>query len=627
MSAVDSMLRWWRNGEPARTVITRNFEPRETPAVQQESPWLARLDAAQIPRTLQYPTTTLGRLLDQTADRFGDSPAIVYHNDRCSYRQLLGRVNRLAGALATLGVVKGDRVLLTLPNCPEYVASFFAIQKLGAVVVNAGPLVGSDDLSHIIKVTRPRVAISLDLQAKLLDRLGRGSSIEHFVWVSLQAYQGVFKRLGYQFKLWQEREAHNGARHHTLAAVLDRAPARPPTTISDQNDTAVLQPTGGTTGTPKLAELSHRNLLANAVQVCVCSSNRIGQETILTVLPMFHVYGLTLCLVSGVFSASRLVLLTRFEAEETLETLRRERATIFPLVPAICAALSDELEKEQESEGLNGLRLCISGAAPLPVSLAERFEKLSATKVVEGYGLSEASPVTHSNLAGDCRHGTIGLPMPDTDCRIVDPENPAREMPAGESGELLISGPQIMRGYYGDAEQTRRALSVDADGRTWLHTGDLARMEPDGYFVILDRKKDMIIRSGLKIFPARVEKALQRDPRVMEAAVVGRDDPVHTQVVVAYLVSAVPAEQRESLVQDLRKLCREHLAPYEVPAEFFFIEKLPRSPLGKLLKKDLVPHGPAEGNGNGANGGNGHSAKKASPSRPAGRGTEGQSTS
>ena len=283
-------------------------------------------------------------MLDQTADRFGGLPAIAYHNERLNYCELLARVNRLAGGLASLGVEKGDRVLLTLPNCPEYVTSFFAIQKLGAIVVNAGPLVGPDDLIHIIKITRPRAAIGLDLQAKSLDRLGRQTSIEQFVWVSLQTYQGVFKRLGYQFKLWHERERHGGsARHHTLAALLEHAPARPPTTISDPNETAVLQPTGGTTGTPKLAELSHRNLLANAMQVSVWMSNRHGQETILAVLPMFHVYGLTTCLLSGVFSGSRLVLLTRFGAEETLETLRRERVTVFPLVPAICDALSNEI--------------------------------------------------------------------------------------------------------------------------------------------------------------------------------------------------------------------------------------------------------------------------------------------
>jgi len=620
MTAVDSMLKWWKNGELVGPAPTRTPEVRQQTAAPPEPAWLARLDAAQMPRTLVYPSTTLGRILDQTADRFGDSPAIVYHHDRWNYRQLLERVNRLAGALASLGVHKGDRILLTLPNCPEFVTSFFAIQKLGAIVVNAGPLVGPDDLSHIIKVSRPRAVIGLDLQAKSLDRMGRGSSIEHFVWVSLQTYQGVFKRLGYQFKLWQEREKQGGAaRHHTLAAILDRAPARPPTTISDPNDTAILQPTGGTTGTPKLAELSHRNLLANTMQVCIWANNRQGQETILAVLPMFHVYGLTLCLLSGIFSAARLVLLTRFGAEEALHMLRRERATIFPLVPAICDALSNEIEKEHEPAGLVGLRLCISGAAPLPIAVAERFERLTGARVIEGYGLSEASPVTHSNLANDGRHGSIGLPMPDTDCRIVDPENPSREMPTGESGELLVSGPQIMRGYYGDAEQTHRALTVDGNGRIWLHTGDVALMEPDGYFVILDRKKDMIIRSGLKIFPARVEKVLQSDARVIEAAVVGRDDAVHTQIVVAHIVSGVPAEQRDPLVDDLRKLCREHLAPYEVPAEFHFIDALPRSPLGKLLKKDLVAKAPADANGNG------NKAEKSSPRRHGD--TEAQSTS
>jgi long-chain acyl-CoA synthetase len=543
-------------------------------------------------------------MLDQTADRFGDAPALAYHHDRCNYRELLSRVNRLAGALASLGVKKGDRVLLTLPNCPEYVTSFFAIQKLGAVVVNAGPLVGPDDLSHIIHVTCPHVVIGLDLHATSLERIGRDSSIEHFVWVTLQTYQGVFKRVGYQLKLWQERERHSSAAaHHALADLLERAPARPPTILSDPQDIAVLQPTGGTTGTPKLAELTHRSLLANTMQVSGWVSARPGQETILAVLPMFHVYGLTTCLLTGICSASRLVLLTRFGAAETIEHLRGEHVTLFPLVPAICDAVSNELEREHQPSGLNGLRLCISGAAPLPPATADRFEKLTGSQIIEGYGLSEASPVTHANLPGNCRHGSIGIPMPDTLCRIVDWDNPDQEVPIGQSGELLVSGPQVMRGYFGDAEQTRRVLTTDAAGRTWLHTGDVALMQPDGSFAILDRKKDMIIRSGLKIFPGRVEKVLQSHPQVAEAAVIGRDDPVHTQIVVACIVAKAPAEQRESLVIELRKLCREHLAPYEVPAEFRFVNALPRSALGKVLKKDLLLETPQP-----RGGGNGHSS-------------------
>jgi long-chain acyl-CoA synthetase len=613
MTAVDSMLRWFRSEDRLGPIPklrlkfpTSGWEYRRAPLPPQP-PWLAKLDAAGIPRTLNYPSTTLGRVLDQTADRYGDDPALVYHYDRCNYRELLARTNRLAGALASLGVGKGDRVLLTLPNCPEYVASFFAIQKLGALVVNAGPLVGSDDLSHIIHLTNPHVVIGLDLQAASLDRIGRGTGIEHFIWVTLQTYQSPFKRLGYQIKLWHEYEKHSSAaRHHALANLLERAAARPPTILSDPNDIAVLQPTGGTTGTPKLAELSHHSLLANTMQVSLWVNTRMAQETILVVLPMFHVYGLTTCLLTGILSASRLVLLTRFGAAETLEHLRDHRVTMFPLVPAICDALSNEIEAAQQPVGLSSLRLCISGAAPLPPAVAERFEKLTSSKIIEGYGLSEASPVTHANLPGDRRRGTIGIPMPDTHCRIVDWDDPDKEVPPGESGELLVSGPQLMRGYFADADQTRRVLTTDAQGRTWLHTGDVAMMQPEGYFVILDRKKDMIIRSGLKIFPGRVEKVLQSHPQVIEAAVIGRADAVHTQVVMAYIVARVPAEQRESLVGDLRKLCREHLAPYEVPADFRFVDALPRSPLGKLLKKDLLSEAPQPGSQQPGRNGNGH---------------------
>jgi long-chain acyl-CoA synthetase len=602
MTAVDAMRRWWTQGDgrlpgSAECKVIQPVIP-VPPRESSERPWLKRLDEAGIPRTLTYPTTTLARVLDQTADRFGDAPALSYHHERWNYRELLARVNRMAGGLASLGVRRGDRVLLTLPNCPEYVVSFFAIQKLGAMVVNAGPLIGADDLKTIIAMTQPRAAVGLDLQAKWLDRVARGSGLEQFVSVTLQAYQSVFKRLGYQFKLWHDREKSDGkARHTTLAHLLENAPSRPPTVLPEMTDTAVLQPTGGTTGSPKLAELTHQSLIANAMQVSLWMGNRYAQESILSVLPMFHVYGLTTCLLSGVFSASRLVLLTRFSAPETLETLRRGRPTVFPLVPAICNALSNALEKEEEPRPLDGLRLCISGAAPLPAAIAERFERLTGARVIEGYGLSEASPVTHANLPSKPLRGTIGLPMPDTNCKIVDADDPQHELAVGEEGELLISGPQVMKGYFANPAQTAIALSTDSDGRRWLHTGDIARVEPDGNFVILDRKKEMIIRSGMKVFPAKVEKVLMTHPRVKEAAVVGRADEAHTQAVVAFIATN-DKEDNNELPTQLRALCREHLAPYEVPAEFRFIEALPRSPLGKVLKRELPIESPESSNGN-----------------------------
>jgi long-chain acyl-CoA synthetase len=303
-----------------------------------------------------------------------------------------------------------------------------------------------------------------------------------------------------------------------------------------------------------------------------------------------------------------MTLTTRFSATETLELARREKPTIFPLVPAICAALCDELERQEKRDGkkpppLDTIRLCISGAAPLPPALIDRFESATGAPVIEGYGLTEASPVTHVNVTGKPRPNSIGLPMPDTKVRVVqvdsDPLHP-RDVAPGEPGEMLISGPQVMLGYFANPEQTRAALLTTDQGETWLRTGDIARMDAEGFFYVLDRKKDMIIRAGLKVFPCKVEAVLRRHPRITDAAVVGRADAVKTETVVAVVVATDPEPppdkssvaaaleaDRKKLADELRALCREHLAPYEVPQEFEFLKELPRSPLGKLLKREL----------------------------------------
>ena len=633
---IDSLRRWWNHGPEAEPSATPAEEysngngarPAAGPAA--EPPYLAHLDRAEIPRSLVYPTTTLGRILDQTADRFGDATAVVYGQARWTYRELLAQVNRTAGGLASIGVRRGDRVLLTLPNCPEMVTTFLAVQKLGAVAVNVGPLMGADDLTSVMAMTAPRVAVGLDLQASLLNRAGRDSSVEHWLWVSLQGYQPVLKRLGYQYKLWQGGNGHGPRAHHVeMDELLAQAPPRPPTVEPDADRVAVLQATGGTTGTLKLAQLTHRSLLANAMQVSAWMHCRTGQERFVAVLPMFHVFGLTICLVAPVFNAGSMILMTRFNAPDALDTVRRERPTVFPLVPAIVSALCDELERQERKEHrkpapLDSIRLCVSGAAPLPAASIERFAKIAGAPVIEGYGLTEASPVTHVNLLGKPRPGSIGLPMPDTRVRIVqvdsDPNHP-RDVAPGEPGEMWISGPQLMAGYFSNPEQTRTVLTTDEDGVAWLRTGDIARMDAEGFFYVIDRKKDMIIRAGLKVFPAKVEGVLRRHPRVADVAVVGRADEVKTESVVAVVVAKLEAarppsadktvppltveQDRAKLTEEMRSLCREHLAPYEVPQVFEFASELPRSALGKLLKRELrkAPTAPAPGgrlsNGNG----------------------------
>lgn len=641
-----SIRRWWKHDGPIPVDSHSNGNGKSnghTPAASADPPWARQLEHAGIPRSLVYPTTTLGRLLDQSADRFGDAMAIVYGTTRWAYRELLSQVNRTAGGLSSLGVRRGDRVLFALPNCPEFVTAFLAVQKLGAVVVNAGPLMGSDDLAKVMSMTTPRVALGLDLQAGSLVHAGHGSTVENWVWVSLQTYQPVLKRLGYQYKLWHNRNGNGDrAQHIGLPELLEQAPARPPTVEPAGEKIAVLQPTGGTTGTLKLAQLSHRGLLANALQVTAFMGCRPGQERFMAALPMFHVYGLTTCMLAPIFAAAEMVLTTRFHADEVLDLLRRERVTVFPLVPAICSAVCDEIEKQEKRQQhkpapLSSIKLCISGAAPLPVELAQRFTAMTGAPVVEGYGLTEASPVTHVNIPIRPKPGSIGVPLSDTEARVIriDPEGTSQglhDVSPGDPGEMLISGPQLMLGYFADPDHSRQSLVTDEHGKTWLRTGDIVRMDEDGYFFVLDRKKDMIIRSGLKIFPAKVEQVLRRHPRVIDAAVVGRPDPVHTEIVIAFVAAKPAAVKPEGqtngqhvepgpaqLAEELRALCHEHLARYEVPAEIQFIDELPRSPLGKLLKRELrnrppaeaAPAGAAAGNGNGKHAHAGHNGSPA----------------
>ena len=483
---------------------------------------------------------------------------------------------------------------MLLPNCPEFVTIFLAIQRRGAVVINAGPLMGLDDLGKLMALTTPRLAVGLDMQEAALRRVGGAQRNMSWLWVSLRGYQSPLQRAGYLARLWLARSRSAGWQSEiTLESLLAlHAPVPPPVELAP-DDLAVLQPTGGTTGVLKAAEITHRNLLANATQVSAWSALRPGQERVLGLLPLFHVFGLTIGLTSAMFHGAALILLTRFRAGATLATILKERPTVLPLAPLIVGALCDELAQRPRP----GLRaalagtLVVSGAAPLPPALSQRFELLAGVRVIQGYGLTEASPVTHINPRRDPRRGSIGVPLPDTLTRVVSLDDPLVPVPVGAAGELLVSGPQVCRGYIGNPEETARTFTMDAMQRRWLRTGDVVRVDQDGYFYVVDRKKEMINRAGLKVWPAKVERVLQLHPAVADAAVLGQADQAHTEIVVAVIVLGAAAKPSPRLAAHLRALCREHLAPYEVPQRFVFVDRLPRSPLGKLNKsvvRDMI---------------------------------------
>jgi len=556
--------------------------------------------------TLQYPTTPLGQLLDQSAQRFGNTDAIVYCDQRWTYAQLLKDANRLAAGLALQGVFKGDRVLMTLPNCPEFIICFMAVQKLGGIVVNAGPLLGGDDLQQLVAMTTPKLIIAIDLQFPMISGCCQRNTDVNWLSVSLKDYQPIWKRLGYRAKLMQARGGEsghaegmtvNGGSGYSmrLEELLAHSPARPPSVVPGLDDTAVLQPTGGTSGTLKVAILSHRNLLANVTQLSTLIRLRPGQDRILSVLPMFHVYGLSTCLFTAIFNAATMLPLTRFRVNDMLDVICRHKPTILPLAPAIIEPMCKALESGPEKRTIEVIAalqstIITSGAAPLLPKTSHRFCELTGVQIAQGYGLTEASPVTHANPIDTPRVGSIGLPLPDTQVRLGDLDQNDEDMSAvgdNTTGELLVCGPQVMSGYIDNPEETQRMISFDEHGQKWLHTGDIVRVDPDGFYYVIDRRKDMINRGGLKVYPRQVENVLKTHDRVVDAAVIGRDDPVQTQIVVAMVVTGKPVDDREELVASLRRLCRDHLAPYAVPEVIDFVTDLPHTALGKLQKYRL----------------------------------------
>lgn len=543
-------------------------------------PWLEAYPAT-VPSRLRYPKMSLGQLVDQAADRYPDVPAIHFDRATLTYAELREQVDRFAAALHQLGVAKGARVMIALPNCPEYVVAYFATVKLGAIVVQAGPMLGADELLYLGQKTSPRVAITLDLLGDRMEKLGNCAFVQHLVFVSLRAHFSATKQVGYWFKgRSRSYNPDNGDKRkvHDFSELMEKSPAYPPTAkINPGEDLAVLQPTGGTTGGLKAAKLTHKNILANATQLRTWANIQEGQETILAVLPLFHSFAMTTCMVAPIMSATTIVLHVRFEPEDVFAAIKQYAPTMFPMVPAIAVALNKHVAEMKHPPTIPPIRLCISGAAQLERKVKLDFEAWSGGTLIEGYGLSEASPVTHSNPAdGRDRTGSIGLPMPDTEARIVDPAEGKRELSHGEVGELIIRAPQVMQGYYSEQEQTDLAIRSG-----WLYTGDLARMDEDGFFYIVDRKKDLVITSGFNVFPSRVEETLAKHPGVEEVAVVGKKDEDRGEIVVAIVV---PTKGQEVTLKDLQMHCKHHLAPYEVPREVEFVESLPRNLLGKVLK-------------------------------------------
>ena len=533
-----------------------------------------------VPRGLVYPNLRAEGLLLCAAEHYPDREALSYYHTSWTYEELCNRVRQVAANFNRLGIRTGDRVLMVLPTCPEFVVAWFALHWLGAEIVQANPLLAPSDLVRLAEQSQARAVIGLDIRLGPVIELLERHPIRLLLIASLAGHLPWRLRWPYQVKHWLDRFTQGRA--NTQIYMFDAlyqsgaSPIAKPL-LSDPELPAVLQPTGGTTGTPKIAVLRHRNLVANVAQLHVWSGLEPGAEVMLAVLPFFHVFGSTVGMLSALAGGATLLLQARFDPGVVCKLMRERRPTVAPMVPFVFAALCEEMRRQNQN--ISGLRICHSGAAPLDPSLAAEFQQRTGALIFEGYGLSEASPVTHCNPPDNSARLGIGLPLPDTEAKVVDAHDSSRDLPPGEVGELVVRGPQVMAGYLNDPDETEQTLR-----NGWLYTGDLARMDDDGFFTLVERKKDMIISGGLNIYPSEVEQVMASHLSVSECAVVGVADELFGERVVGYVVPAPGAQLNQA---ELEAHCRKELASYKIPRTINVCSELPTNFLGKVRRSEL----------------------------------------
>jgi len=546
-------------------------------------PWLRHYPSEVAP-TFEYPKLNLARLLVQSAKKFPERPAIYFMGKKMTYKQLLEASYRFANALTALGVSRGERVAIMMPNCPSAIIAYFGTLMIGGIVVQTSPLYMERELVHQLSDSGARVIVTLDLLFTRVQKAREKTpSLQHILVSSIRDYLPFPKNVLYPIKMKKDGvdlSVTPGEDVHSFKKLLHAASASPICVDVDaEQDLALLQYTGGTTGISKGVMLTHYNVVANTYQTSNwCYEVRLGEERFLGAIPCFHVFGLTVLLNQSVFRAGMLILIPKFDVNLILDTINDLKPTIFPGAPTMYVALINH--KRIQDYNISSINVCVSGSAPLPLEVQERFEALTGGRIVEGYGLTEASPVTHANLIWGYRKiGTIGIPFPDTDAKVVNSET-GEEMPLGEIGELIVKGPQVMRGYWNRERETAVTLR---DG--WLYTGDMARMDEDGFFAIVDRKKDLIIAGGYNIYPREVEEILFEHPAIMEAVVIGVPDEYRGETVKAFVVLKPGMTLTE---RELELWCRERLAAFKVPRKVEFRETLPKTLVGKVLRRQLL---------------------------------------
>lgn len=573
----------WRSQE----IATDTRTPARA-ALVRERPWLAHYDDG-VPFTVGLPRVPLHHFLRSAARRFPLHIAVKFEGNWLTYRRLNQEANRLANALRSLGVDKGDRVMILLPNLPQFIICFYGVLKAGAAAVFTLPITEPTELARQVRDSGAKVLITLTKFGDTARQLKSETPLEHIIFTSVADYLPPHKQAAFRLT----REKRDGHRlgfalergMHTLSRILYTHSGKSPEVPVQSDDLAAILYTTGTTGAPKGVMLSHRNLVANTLQTRHwLPTAEEGRERFLCVLPFSHSYGLTTSLNAPVSLGATLIVKPAFQIADVLETIKRERPTIFTGVPNMYVAINNY--PGVRAYGIESIKACISGSAPLPIEVQEAFERLTRGRLVEGYGLTEASPVTHGNpLNGLRKVGSIGIPFPSTEAKVVDLFHSERDVPRGHIGELAVRGPQVMMGYWQNPAETVKVLTADG----WLLTGDVARMDDEGYFQIISRKADMWYpdKPGIPAFPRDVEEVLFEVPQVKEAAVVAiANQPI------AFIISNKDRPTGEAITA----YCKRRLPPELVPRLVIFVDDFPRSFIGKVLRRELAKRFEAGGN-------------------------------
>ncbi len=559
-------------------------------------PWLKFYDEG-VPASIDYPKVPLDRLLAESAAKHPDHPAMIFGarvgsrlmDKAVSYRQFEDAVNRFAAAMQKLGVKKGDRVAMIMPNCPQIVIAYYGTMRAGGIATPGNFLYSAKEMEHLLNDAGAEIAVVLSSYYHKVHSIRQHTGLRHIIVTNVKDYFPPLLRLLFTVTK-EKKEGHrvelaSESDFWFQSLLTETEPSPDPVEVGPE-DTACLIYTGGTTGVPKGAQLTHHNLVSNAVAGGYWSHSREAQEVSIAALPFFHAYGMTAAMNLTIATACTMVLIPDpRDVLHIMGAISKHKATFYVAVPTMYVRINTHPQVKEFD--LRSIRVCLSGAAPLPVEVQEEFQALTGSKLVEAFGMTESSPATHVNPLDRNKIGTIGVPWPDTDARIVDIDTGEVELPRGEIGEMIMRGPQIMKGYWKQPTETANVLREHPSlgPGVWLHSGDIARMDEEGYFQIVDRKKDMIICGGYNVYPRDIEDVLYQHPAVQMAGVAGIPDKYRGETVKAFVVLK---EGMSATEEELIAFCREHLAKFKVPTSIEFRSELPLSALGKVLRRELV---------------------------------------